>query len=449
MLPVLNREYTINIDAMTSSGAGIGKVGGFTLFISGAVTGDTVLARISKLNKSYGFADLLRITSPSPFRRTPPCPHFNECGGCQLMAMSYDAQCEYKKGLIADSLLRIGGINCEPEFFPATDQLRYRNKMVFPISSEGEWGFYRSGTHQVVPLNDCLLGDSLNADIMNCIKDFFCAEKLPPYNEFTHTGILRRVFTRTSSITGNVMVVISVNADSIPHRERLVYMLRHTSERISSVILNINKRKTNLVLGDRNILLYGDAVLADELSGLRYDISSHSFFQINHAQTEHLYQKVLEYAMLDKTKTVFDLYCGIGTISLCAAVKSKHVIGVEIVPDAIDDARKNAENNGISNADFYCSAAEDIVPELIRRGECPDTVILDPPRKGSDEKTLDAILAATPERIVYVSCNPATLARDVKFLTQGGYTLACVSGFDMFPQTKHVETVCLLSRKDK
>ena len=448
MLPVKNREYIINIEALSSSGAGIGRIDGFTMFISGAVTGDTVLAKVTKLNKSYGFAELLHILAPSPSRREPPCAHFHSCGGCQLMSMSYEAQCDYKRLLIRDALLRIGGIECDLDFYPAPEPFRYRNKMVFPFSADGEWGFYRSGSHEVVPLKDCLLGDKLNASILNCIKNFLRDENIPAYNELTHTGILRRVFIRTSSDTGNIMVVISVNADSIPRRERLVFKLRRLSPRISAILLNVNKKKTNLVLGGKNILLYGADTLSDKLLGLSYDISAHSFFQINHDQTERLYKKALEYAALDKTKTVFDVYCGIGTISLCAAEQAKHVTGIEIVPEAIEDAKKNAAGNGITNADFYCSAAEDIVPELILRGNRPNTVILDPPRKGSDKKTLGAILAAAPERIVYISCNPATLARDAKLLTQGGYTLTQAAGFDLFPQTVHVETVCLMSRVD-
>ena len=448
MPPVKNREYTLNIEALSSSGAGIGRVDGFTLFVNGAVTCDTALVKVTKLNKSYGFAEMLRIISPSPIRRTPPCAHFYDCGGCQLMGINYEAQCEYKKGLIRDALLRIGGIECSVDFFPAPEPLRYRNKMVFPFSPAGEWGFYRGGSHEVVPLKDCLLGDELNASILNCVKDFLQAENIPAYDENTHTGILRRVFTRVSGDTGEVMIVISVNADSIPHREQLVFKLRRLSPKIAAILLNINKNKTNLVLGDKNILLYGSDTLSDKLLGLSYDISAHSFFQINRAQTEHLYQKALEYAAIDKTKTVLDLYCGIGTISLCAARQAKHVIGVEIVPEAIADAKKNAARNGITNTDFFCAAAEAIVPELISNDICPDTVILDPPRKGSDEKTLHAILTAKPERIVYVSCNPATLARDLKLLTQCGYTLTKAAGFDMFPQTVHVETIVLLQRQN-
>lgn len=448
MLPVLNQEYVLNIESQGSEGEGIARIDGYTLFISGGITGDTVRVRVTKLNKSYGFATLLEVISPSPDRVEPTCPAFSLCGGCQLMHMSYDAQCRFKQQRIKDALLRIGGIDCEVDFVPAKNPFRYRNKMVFPFSQKCEWGFYRGGSHEVIPLKDCPLGDSLNTDILNCVRDFFKSENIPAYDEQTHTGVLRRVFTRVSAENSGVMVVISVNADSVPHRERLVHSLRNISPRIVSIILNINKKRTNLVLGDKNVTLWGCDTLSDTLLSLKYDISPHSFFQINHAQTERLYRKVLEFAELDDTKTVFDLYCGIGTISLSAARYAKKVVGVEIVPDAIANAKENAKKNGINNAEFYCAAAEDIAPELISRGILPDTVILDPPRKGSDEKTLSAILTAKPGRIVYVSCNPATLARDAKFLQEGGYKTEKSVGFDLFPQTAHVETVVLLQRQN-
>ncbi len=363
------------------------------------------------------------------------------------MHMSYEAQTEYKRQLVKDALLRIGGVDADVDFVGAESPLRYRNKMVFPFSKEGEWGFYKNRSHDVVTLKDCLIGDELNAAVLNLVRDFCQNNRIAAYDEENHTGILRRVFTRVSAKTGELMVVISVNADNIKGADKLVNELKRLSPRIVSVILNINKKRTNLVLGDKNITLYGKDKLADSLLGLEYEISPHSFFQINHAQTERLYKKALEYAEIDKNSTVFDLYCGIGTISLSAAKLAKKVIGVEIVPDAIENAKKNAAYNGIKNAEFYCAAAEDITPKLIADGVIPDTVILDPPRKGSDEKTLGAIVAAAPERIVYISCNPATLARDLKYLTEKGYETKAVTAFDLFPQTCHAETVALICRK--
>ncbi|MEE0943973.1 MAG: 23S rRNA (uracil(1939)-C(5))-methyltransferase RlmD [Clostridia bacterium] len=445
--PTLNKEYTLNIEAQGSEGEGIAKLDGYALFVNGAITGDTVLAKITKLNKSYGFAKLIKILTPSANRVEPICPKFHECGGCRIMNMSYKAQCEFKRQLVYDALKRIGSIEAEVDFVGAKEPLRYRNKMVFPFSEKGEWGFYKGGTHEVVPLKDCPLGDVLNIAVLDTIRDFCKNNHISSYNEKNHSGVLRRVFTRVSAETGEMMVVISVNSDKLPNSEKLVAALLELSPRIASVILNINKKRTNLVLGDKNNTLWGKDTISDNLLGFSYEISPHSFFQINHAQTERLYNKALEYAQIDETKTVFDLYCGIGTISLSAARLAKKVIGVEIVPQAIENAKKNAKTNGIANAEFYCAAAEDITPKLIEQGIKPDTVILDPPRKGSDEKTLGAIVSAKPKRIVYVSCNPATLARDVKFLTENGYKTEKVTAFDLFPQTSHIETVCKMTKR--
>lgn len=405
-----------------------------------------MLAKVTKLNKNYGFAKITKILSPSPDRENPICPAFYDCGGCQLMHINYSAQSEYKRQLVKDALLRIGGIDINVDFVGAENPLRYRNKMVFPFSKEGEWGFYKNRSHDVVTLKDCPLGDELNAAVLNLVRDFCRNNGIPAYDEENHKGVLRRVFTRTSAKTGEMMVVISVNADTLKKADKLINELTKLSPRITSVILNINKKRTNLVLGDKNITLYGKDKLTDTLLGLEYEISPHSFFQINHAQTELLYKKALEYAEIKKDSTVFDLYCGIGTISLSAAKLAGKVIGVEIVPDAIENAKKNAAENGIKNAEFYCAAAEDITPKLIADGIIPDTVILDPPRKGSDEKTLGAIIKAAPNRIVYVSCNPATLARDLKYLTEKGYETKASTAFDLFPQTCHVESVVLMTR---
>ncbi len=444
--PTLNKEYILDITSQGSGGEGVARLDGYTLFVSGGITGDKVRARVTKLNKNYGFAKILEIVEPSKNRTKPLCPAFYECGGCQLMNMTYESQCDFKRQTVKDALLRIGGIECEVDFVPCEKVTHYRNKMVFPFSPKGEWGFYKSGSHEVVPLKDCPLGDSLNKEVLNFIKDFASEHNISFYNEKMHSGILRRVFTRVSAQTDEMMVVISANADLLPHSDKLTDGLSALSPRITSIILNINKQRTNLVLGDRNITLFGKDKLTDTLLELKYEISPHSFFQINHLQTEKLYAKALEYAELDKAQTVFDLYCGIGTISLSAAKYAKNVVGVEIVPPAIENAKKNASDNNITNTEFYCSSAEDITPELIDNGINPDTVILDPPRKGSDEKTLGAIVKAQPKRIVYVSCNPATLARDLKYLEENGYKTAEVTAYDMFPNTSHIECVVQLCR---
>jgi len=441
-----NHRYNVTIETLSSDGSGIARVDGYTLFVPQAVPGDTVEILVLKTNKNYGYAKVTDIITPSELRTAPPCEHFAKCGGCQLMTVNYDAQLEFKKNIVSDALLRLGKIDLPPDIIGMECPSRYRNKMVFPFAPDGSWGFYRQRSHDVIPLNDCLLGDSLNTQIMNTISSHIKKHNISVYDEVTHKGIMRRAFLRTTQ--NEVMAVISANADSIPKSDELIKSLTAISPKISSIILNINKKRTNLVLGDKNVTLWGKDVLSTTLCGLSYEISPHSFFQVNPTQTEKLYGKAIVLADISEKDTVLDIYCGIGTISLTAAKTAKSVIGVEIVPEAIENAKENAKRNGIQNAEFYCSAAEDIVPELIKDNISPDIVILDPPRKGSDEKTLSAIVSAKPKRIVYVSCNPATLARDAQFLTQNGYTAKSVTAVDMFPHTVHVESVMLFCKEE-
>ena len=441
-----NHKYTAKIEALSSEGSGIARIDGYTLFVPDTAVGDEAELLILKTNKNYGYAKAVNIITPSPLRTEPPCPHFSKCGGCQLMAIDYKAQLCFKKNVVHDALLRLGKIDLEPDILGMECPERYRNKMVFPFAENGDWGFYRQRSHDVIPLSDCILGDELCAKIMNTISNHIKKHNIPVYNEKAHKGIMRRAFLRTTM--DEIMVVISVNADSIPKSEELIDAICKVSPKVSSIILNINKKKTNLVLGDKNVTLWGKDVLSATLCDLLYEVSPHSFFQVNPTQTEKLYRKAIEFADISKEDTVLDVYCGIGTISLTAAKKARSVIGVEIVPEAIEDAKKNAKRNGITNAEFYCSAAEDIVPQLLKDGEVPDIVILDPPRKGSDEKTLSAIATAKPKRIVYVSCNPATLARDAQFLEEHGYRAEKVTAVDMFPHTVHVESVMLLCMEE-
>ncbi len=411
------------------------------------VPGDEIELLVLKTNKNYGYAKVAEIITPSPLRTNPPCEHFAKCGGCQLMTIEYNTQLEFKKNIVRDALSRLGKIDLEPDIIGMTYPERYRNKMVFPFAPDGSWGFYRQRSHDVIPLNDCLLGDKLNTEIMNAISSHIKKHNISVYDENSHKGIMRRAFLRTTE--NEVMVVISANGDSIPKSDELIKSITAISPKISSIILNINKKRTNLVLGDKNVTLWGKDVLSASLCGLSYEISPHSFFQINPVQTEKLYNKAIELAAITENDTVLDVYCGIGTISLTAAKNAKWVIGVEIVPEAIENAKENAKRNGIENAEFYCSAAEDIVPKLLGDDLSPDIVILDPPRKGSDEKTLSAIVTAKPKRIVYVSCNPATLARDAQFLAENGYTPKSVTAVDMFPHTVHVESVMLFCREEQ
>lgn len=448
-----NKDYTVTVESVSSDGSGVARIDGFTVFIPQTVDGDTALIQIVKVNKSFAYGRLLELLIPSPKRCETVCSAYKRCGGCQLRHVRYEEQLIIKKGIIENAMRRIGGFT---EFkadgvvgMESPD--RYRNKMVFPVGDSAGGvicGFYAQRSHDIIPLEDCALCDELCGDINSAVISYMNECGVRAYDECCHSGTVRRIFVRKSFSEGEFMVVVSVNADNLPHREKLVQRLRRVSDRIVSIILNINKEKNNLVLGRKNVTLWGCDRICDTLCGIKFMISAQSFFQINPVQTEKLYSKALELADLDGTQTVMDIYCGIGTISLCVARKAKRVIGVEIVKQAIEDAKENALNNNIKNVQFYADSAENIVPKLIAQGEAPDTVILDPPRKGSDEATLGAIARANPQKIVYVSCNPATLARDARFLADNGYIITSAQGFDLFPHTTHVETVILMERKN-
>lgn len=455
MIPEKNKEYTAFITAVSSDGNGICRIDGYTVFVPQTVTGDKIRVLITKTRSGFGYGKCVEIIEPSPYRVSPVCGVYKRCGGCQLMHIDYAYQAEIKREIIENAMRRIGGFAdfCVSEMITADEPYRYRNKMIFPVGNDKNGktvcGFYAQRSHDIMPLDTCLAGGEFNTGVIRSVKEYMAENNVSPYDEKTHTGLIRRIFTRTSKKYGSVMVVISVNGDSLPASDDLVKKLRSVCENVTGIILNINKKRTNLVLGDKNVTIWGSDTIKDSLMGLDFEISPHSFFQINHDITEKLYAKVIEFAALVGNERVMDIYCGIGTISLCAARMAKSVVGVELVEKAIEDAKKNAEANGIDNARFYASSAEELVPTLIERGERADVVILDPPRKGSDEKTLDAVIKAKPGRIVYVSCNPSTLARDAKYLCENGYKLIKASGFDMFPNTVHVETVCLMSKLDK
>lgn len=446
----------IEITNTAPDGRGIGKHEGKVVFVHGACKGEIVRAKIYTEHKTYLTAGVLDIIKKSPIRQKSFCKMSENCGGCPLSHIKYEEQLKIKKQTVVDALSRIGGLDLTGVAVSDTlgmkEPFRFRNKMVFPVGikdGKAVGGFYAPKSHDVVPFSDCLSGEKAASQAMICVTDFLNEEKILPYDEKKGKGTVRRVFVRTAYHTCELMVVISSFTDKIKNIEKLVESLKNTDFEgydLKSIILNINNKKNNLVLGNINITLWGESEIKDTLMGLEFSISPHSFYQVNPTQTEVLYKTALDFAEVNETKTVLDIYCGIGTISLCAAKNAKKVIGVEIVEKAISDAKNNAKVNGIKNAEFYCGAAEDIVPKLIAGGNKPDIVILDPPRKGSDEKTLSAILSANPERIVYVSCNPATLARDAKFLADGGYKLTKVTPVDMFPNSEHIETASCFER---
>ncbi|MBQ3038444.1 MAG: 23S rRNA (uracil(1939)-C(5))-methyltransferase RlmD [Clostridia bacterium] len=448
-----NKEYIVEIESVTSEGMGVAHIDGFCIFVAQGVTHDKVKIMILKVKSGYAYAKITELIEKSSYRTESVCSVFAKCGGCQLMHIDYEYQLKIKENIINDALRRLGGLDCKVEqMIGAEKSLRYRNKMIFPVGKDKNnmpvCGFYRERSHDIIPLDDCFLGDEVCGKIITAFNSFMQKNYISAYDEIKHKGIVRRIFIRKAYHTGEVMVVVSVNAKNLFYSDELVRILTEVSPDIKSIILNINTKKTNTVLGDKNIILYGKETIEDYLCGMKYEISPYSFFQINPEQTQKLYDKAIEFADICKNDTVMDIYCGIGTISLAAAKKAKKVVGVEIVEAAIINARKNADDNKVYNTEFYAADASEIVPELIKNGERPDIVILDPPRKGSDEQTLSAIVSAKPDRIVYVSCNPSTLARDLKFLAQNGYDVKNVCGVDMFPNTTHVECTVRLCRKD-
>ena len=450
-----NDIITLNIEKTSYDGRGIGFVDGKICFVSNTLEGETVEAKIYTIHKSYITAGATKIIKASPLRQNNYCAHSDNCGGCPLSHIDYEHQLKIKREHVVDTLSRIGGIKNADELVSKTLGMSvpecYRNKMVFPIAAKGSkaiGGFYAARSHDVVELKTCRVGESCATQVLSSVLDFMNEENIPAYDEKTHNGTIRRVFVRTGFNSRELMVVISSNKEKIKNLDKLIDKLSNTNYgtySLKSIILNVNTNKNNLVLGNKNITLWGADTISDSILGLNFSISPHSFFQVNPIQTEVLYNKAIELANLNNTQTVLDIYCGIGTISLCAAKTAKKVIGVEIVDAAIEDAKKNAKNNNLSNTEFFCGAAEDIVPKLIKNGEKPQVVIIDPPRKGSDEKTLSAIISAQPDRIVYISCNPATLARDVKFLSQNGYELETATPVDMFPNSEHIEVAARLN----
>ncbi len=455
MIPVeKNKVYKLEITAVSSDGNGVGHIDGYTIFVPQTVDGDIIECLIVKVRTKFAYGKVLSILNKSSYRQDAQCSAYKRCGGCQLMHINYEYQKQIKRQFVNNALQRIGGFEgFEVDGIDTLEiPLRYRNKMVFPIgedkNSDIVSGFYAQRSHDIIPIEDCMMGDIKNRDILKAVKEYMLECNISAYDEEQHTGIIRRVFLRNSYSSGEIMVVISANSDELAQKEVLTDKLLKVSERIVSIILNVNKDRTNLVLGQKNVTLYGKSCIKDTLLGIEFEISPHSFYQINPVMTERLYNKALEYAQIKDTDIVMDIYCGIGTISLCAAKLAKEVIGVEIVKEAIEDAKENAINNNISNARFYADSAENIVPKLIDDGIRPDVVILDPPRKGSDEKTLGAIIEAKPQRVVYVSCNPSTLARDARFLCDRGYNLEKAMCYDLFPNTVHIESAALFVRTD-
>ncbi len=459
-----NETAVIEITDIGVNGEGIGKIDGYTLFVKDAVIGDKVEVKVMKAKKNYGYARLMRVIEPSADRVEPRCAFARKCGGCQIQEMSYERQLAFKEQKVRGNLERLGGFDREMldqvmEPIRGMDNpFGYRNKAQFPFGADKEGnpvtGFYAGRTHDIIANTDCALGVPVNQEILEIILDFMKAEGVPAYDEKTGKGLIRHVLIRYGFTTKEIMVCLVVNGRKIPGVEGLVKKLT-AIDGMTSISISTNTRQTNVIMGDTYEVLWGQGFIRDYIGNVRYQISPLSFYQVNPVQTEKLYSQALEYADLKGGETVWDLYCGIGTISLFLAEKAGQVYGVEIVPQAIDDARKNAEINGITNAEFFVGKAEEVLPEYYEDyarqhgGEKAraDVIVVDPPRKGCDQALLETIVKMAPGRVVYVSCDSATLARDLKYLCGEGYVLEKVRPVDMFPETVHVETVALLTRK--
>ena len=500
-----NDLVVLEITDLTEEGQGVGKCDGLVFFVKGSVMGDVLEAKILKVKKNYAYAKVEKLLEASPYRVTPLCPVAGKCGGCQLQHLSYEKELAWKEDRIAQSLIRIAGIPEEEvrgkgEGILGGKTERYRNKAQYPVQNrkeirsggatsvsdwkvDGKWpgknkieakekssdlsmGFYGFHSHRIIETKDCLINSFENPLILNCIKEWTREYKISGYEEETGKGLLRHIFLRKGFSTGEILLCLVLNGKSLPHGKELWERLQDLSlsvekgEQVQGSIvglcMNINEGRGNAILGRETICPYGKDSIEDKIGELSFSISVPSFYQVNPVQTEKIYGKALEYAALTGEETVWDCYCGIGTISLFLAQKAKQVYGLEIVPEAIENAKKNAEKNGLQNAEFFVGAAEEVLPKWVEEqkregkdvGNLVDVVSLDPPRKGCDETCLSAVLELSPKRIVYVSCDPGSLARDMKYLGEGGYKLEKWVGIDNFPRTGHVETVALLSKLD-
>ena len=448
-----NDLVTLEIEDCGIDGEGIGKADGFTVFVKDAVIGDTVTAKIIKAKKNYGYGRLMEVLKPSPYRVEPKCEFARQCGGCQLQALSYDQQLVFKTNKVKGHLERIGGFTDIPmEPIIGMDELfHYRNKAQFPVGRNKEGkivtGFYAGRTHNIIENRDCALGVAENKEVLDRVIAHMEKYGIEPYNEATGKGLVRHVLIRYGYFTKEVMVCLILNGNKIPKEEQLVKSLCEIPG-MTSITINVNKKHSNVILGEEIRLLWGQEYITDRIGDISYQISPLSFYQVNPMQTQKLYAKALEYADLHGQETVWDLYCGIGTISLFLAQKAKFVRGVEIVPAAIENAKENAKLNGLENTEFFVGKAEEVLPrEYKKNGVYADVIVVDPPRKGCDETLLETMIEMNPERIVYVSCDSATLARDLKYLCARGYELRKVCPVDQFGMTVHVETVVLLSQQ--
>ena len=446
MIPVeKNEELELTIDSVTLEGSGVGRVDGFAVFVPGALAGERVRTHIIKAAASYAVGKLMEVTEPSPRRAEPACPVYDRCGGCVFGHVAYGEELRIKERQVQDALVRLGGLSNVPlrPILGMDRPERYRNKGAFPygLTDRGpSFGFYAPRSHRLVPVEDCLIEQEPVCRAVQAVKAWADRCHISPYDERTGKGILRHAVARVT--TGGELMTVVVTKGDLPHKRELAEALSFAD----SVYWNRNDRNTNVIFGDNFATLAGKSTLEETLCGIRFEVSPRSFLQVNPIQTEKLYGAALDLLAPQPGETVADVYCGIGTISLLLAKRAARVIGIEVVPEAVENAKSNALRNGIENASFLCAPAEEALPKLVAQGQTIDCLIVDPPRKGCDPQVIDAILASGARRMVYVSCNPATLARDVKLLTAGGFAVQAVQPVDMFPRCGHVESVVLMSR---
>ncbi|MCC5910211.1 MAG: 23S rRNA (uracil(1939)-C(5))-methyltransferase RlmD [Clostridiaceae bacterium] len=448
-----NRKYNITIEDLGHSGEGVGRIDGFTVFVEGGIPGDELEIKITTVKKNYAIGKTIEIITPSKVRVNPMCSLANVCGGCQIMHMDYQAQLDIKRKRVEETLERIGKIKTTVHpTLGMENPYGYRNKAQFPVGTiQGKaiMGFYKKGSHEIVNTDHCHIQSPINKEVVEIMRQYIDQYGISVYDEKIRKGLIRHVVTKTGFTTGEIMVVIITNDKELPHKEQLIETLKERIKGLKSIVHNINDRNTNVIFGKETHTIYGEDKIVDYIGDLKFHISALSFFQVNPMQTKVLYEKALEYTALKGEENVFDIYCGIGTISLFLAQKAKKVIGVEVIDAAINDAKENAFINNVTNAEFYVGKAEEVIPQLYNEGKKGEVVVVDPPRKGCDEKVLETMVNMNPERIVYVSCNPATLARDLGYLEERGYKTVEVQPVDMFPHTAHVECVVLMSRVDK
>lgn len=441
-----NQEHTVTIEGYGEGGMGVARIDGRVVFVHGALRGEKCRVLILKTLKSVAFAKVLEVIEPSSERITPDCPYFPRCGGCTYRHIRYEEELRLKKQRVQDNLSRIGGSDVTvEEILGARDTLRYRNKAQYPVSKDGAVGFYRARTHEVIECEHCLLVKPEADAAAEALREYMQSCRVAGYDEKTGRGLVRHLYIR-SNAAGESLVCVLVNGDKLPKEDRLVTLLRDACPKCTGIVLGTNTKKGNVILGDRYRTLWGSDRLEDTLCGKTFRLSVPSFYQVNRIQAERLYAKAIEFAGLTGQETVLDLYCGAGTITLALSDHAKKVLGAEIVPEAIDDARENAARNGVKNVEFFCGDASDVAKKLARENLRPDVITVDPPRKGLAADVVESIAEMQPGRVVYVSCDSATMARDVKRLADLGYTAQRACAVDMFPRADHVETICLLSK---